>query len=100
MPEVMEAEASDSRTLAQAPPRDLHARIGEGVTLALNATVASALGDIGEHMFRVMPAQWPENFAEHGCDRHGDQLAALAGLSDLSRSPINLVPFQQALGKS
>ena len=55
MPEIVEAESDDASAFAQPPPRDLHARIGEGIALALHTPIATAFGDIGEDKIPMVP---------------------------------------------
>src|SRR5262245_12621354 len=64
MPEVVKAEAGHASALAQPPPYDLGAGVGEGVTLTLHTTVAAALGDVGEDHCGMMSAQRPKDFAD------------------------------------
>src|SRR5580704_10329592 len=85
VPEVVESEADHTGPLAQPVPGRLHAHRGERVALTMIADL-----DIGEHELRVMPAQWPEDFADRRRDRGCDQLAALAELPDLPCAPIDL----------
>src|ERR1700730_9765207 len=89
---VVEAKAGDARPRAQPPPRGLDAGIGEGIAPALHAAIAGTLGDIGEYGQGMVPAQWPEDFADRARDRHRLQLPTLAGLPDLPRVPVDFRP--------
>src|SRR5262245_53521056 len=99
VPQVVKPEADHAGALAQPLPCDLHAGIGEGMSLALHAAVAGALSDIGKHELGMVPLQRPDDFTDRRRDRYRDQLTALAVLTDLPSAPIDLRPAQEAFGE-
>src|SRR5258708_22154618 len=95
--EIVEAKADDARPLAQPVPVCAQPRKRERITLPLHPSAVGPLCDIGEDEFRMVPAQWPQDFADCRCDRRSDQLPALAEFADLPSFPVNLAPSQQTL---
>lgn len=94
VPIVVKSEANHSSALAQASPFDLDAGIGEGTALALDPAVAGPLRLIGEDHLGVMPAQRPEDIPDRRDDPHRFHFAALTGLYDLARVPVDVIPRQ------
>src|SRR6516165_12211468 len=97
MPQIVEAKPRDLGPIAQPPPCDLYARVGEGITLAPDMPIARSYSDISEGVLGMVTAQGPKNIADRRGDRNGDLLAALSLLPDLPRFPIDLGPLEQAL---